>query len=56
MKGFWLKEKCFGLLWKVYDSIDIDYLWNVLYLYGQGGRLLSDVKSFYVKSRACIRV
>ena len=31
-------------------------MWNVLRLYGIGGRLLRGVKSFYVGSKACARV
>ncbi len=31
-------------------------LWTVLRLYGLGGRLLKGVKSFYVNSRACVRL
>ena len=38
---------------KAYDR---DAMWNVLRLYGIGGRLLQGVKSFYVGSKACIRV
>ena len=31
-------------------------MWNVLQLYGIGGRLLRGVKSLYVGSKACVRV
>ena len=31
-------------------------MWNVLRLYGIGGRLLLGVKSLYVASKACVRV
>ena len=31
-------------------------MWNVLRLYGIGGRLLQGVKSLYVGSKACVRV
>ena len=31
-------------------------MWNVLRLHGIGGRLLQGVKSFYVCSKACVRV
>ena len=34
----------------------IDAMWNVLRLYGIGGRLLRGVKSLYVGSKACVRV
>ena len=30
--------------------------WNVLRLYGLSSRLVRGVKSFYVNSRACVRV
>ena len=35
---------------------DRDVMWNVLRLYGIGGRLLQGVKSLYVGSKACVRV
>ena len=41
---------------KAYDNVDREGLWQVLRLYGIGGRLLNAVKSFYVESRACVRV
>ena len=41
---------------KAYDRVDRDAMWNVLRLYGIGGRLLRGVKSFYVSSKACVRV
>ena len=31
-------------------------MWNVLRLYGIGGRLLQGVKSLFVESKACVRV
>ncbi len=31
-------------------------LWTVLRLHGLDGRLLKRVKSFYVNSRACVRI
>ena len=36
--------------------VDRDAMWNVLRLYGTGGRLLREVKSLYVDSKACVRV
>ena len=36
--------------------VDRDAMWNVLRLYGIGGRLLRGVKSLYVGSKACVRV
>ena len=41
---------------KAYDRVDRDAMWNVLRLYGIGGRLLRGVKSLYVGSKACVRV
>lgn len=55
-------EKGKGIFWafmdleKAYDRIDRDALWVVLEGYGVGGKLLNGVKSFYVNSRACVRV
>ncbi len=43
-------------LGKAYDRIDREGLWTVLRLYRLGGRLLKTVRSFYVNSRACVRV
>ena len=41
---------------KAYDRVDREALWDVLQLYGVGGKLLRAVKSFYVGSKACVRV
>ena len=41
---------------KQYARVDRDAMWNVLRLYGIGGRLLRGVKSSYVGSKACVRV
>ena len=41
---------------KAYDRIDREDLWTVMRMYGIGGRLLEGVKSFYMNSRACVRV
>ena len=41
---------------KAYDRVDRDAMWNVLRLYGIGGRLLRGVKSLYVGSKAFVRV
>ena len=41
---------------KAYDRVDRDALWEVMRIYGVGGRLLRAVKSFYVDSKACVRV
>ena len=50
--SFW----AFMDLEKAYDRVDRGALWRMLSLYGIGGKLLSAVKSFYVDSRACVRV
>ena len=31
-------------------------MWDILRLYGVGGKLLRAVQSFYVTSRACVRI
>ena len=41
---------------KLYDRVDRDAMWNVLRLYGIGGRLLQGVKGLYVGSKACVTV
>ena len=41
---------------KGYGRVDRDAMWNVLRLYGIGGRLLRGVKILYVGSKACVRV
>ena len=41
---------------KAYDRVDREAMWNVLRLYGVGGKLLKAVKSLYVGSKACVRV
>ena len=42
---------------KAYDTIDCHGMWQMLLrVYGVGGKLLKAVKSFYVDSRACVRV
>ena len=41
---------------KAYDRVDRDAMWNVLRVYGIGGRLLRGVKSLYVGSKASVRV
>ena len=41
---------------KAYDRVDRNALWDVLVMYGVGGRLLRAVKSLYNDSRACVRV
>ena len=39
-----------------YDIIDQHGVWQMLRVYGVGGKLLKSVKSFYVDSTACVRV
>ena len=41
---------------KVHGRVDRDAVWNVLRLYGTGGRLLRGVRSLYVGSKTCVRV
>ena len=41
---------------KAYDRADREAMWNVLRLYGVGGKLLKAVKSSYVRNKACVRV
>ena len=41
---------------KAYDNIDRHGMWQMLRVYGVGGKLLKAVQSFYVDSRACVRV
>ena len=50
------------LLWDFMDlensyvRVDRDALWQVLRLYGVGGKLLKAVQSFYMDSRASVRI
>ena len=41
---------------KAYDRIDWGALWDVLRIYGVGGRLLNGVKAFYKDANASVRV
>ena len=41
---------------KAYDTIDRHGMWQMLRVYGVGRKLLKAVQSFYVDSRACVRV
>ena len=41
---------------KAYDRVDRDAMWNVLRLYGFGGKLLKDMKSIYTGSKASVRL
>ena len=49
---FWV----FMDLEKAYDTIDRQGMCQMLRVYGVGGKLLKAVQSFYVDSRACVRV
>ena len=44
------------ILKKTYDTIDRHGMWQMLTVYGVGGKLLKAVQSFYVDSRACVWV
>ncbi len=44
------------ILLRVYDRVDREALWNVLYIYGVGGQLLKGIQSFYREANACVRV
>ena len=44
------------LMEKAYDTIDRHGMWQMLRVYVVGGKLLKAVQSFYVDSRACVRV
>ena len=41
---------------KAYDTIDLQGMRQMLRVYGVGGKLLMAMQSFYVDSRACVRV
>ena len=41
---------------KAYDTIDRHGMWQMLRVYGVGGKLFKAVQSFYVESRARVRV
>ena len=41
---------------KAYDRVDWLALWEVLMIYGVGGKLLSAVKSFYEEASACVKI
>ena len=48
--------RAFMDLEKEYDTIDRQGLWQMLRVYGVGGKLLKAVQSFSVDCRACVRV
>ena len=41
---------------KAHVRVDRDALWQVLRLYGVGGKLLNAFQSFYVDSVACVKI
>ncbi len=41
---------------KAYDRVSWLALWDVLKIYGVGGKLLSAVKSFYEEASACVKI
>ncbi len=41
---------------KAYDRVDWLALWDVLKIYGVGGKLLSAIKSFYEKASVCVKI
>ncbi len=41
---------------KAYDRVNWLALWDVLKIYGVGGKLLSAVKSFYEEASACVKI
>ena len=41
---------------KAYDRVQRESLWEVLKIYGIGGKLLNAIKSFYRCSESCVRV
>ena len=48
---FW----AFMNLENAYDTIVRNGMWQILRVYGVGGKLMKAVQSFYVDSRACVR-
>ena len=41
---------------KAHDTINRHGIWQMLRVYGVGGKLLKVVQSFYIDGRACVRV
>ena len=56
------QANCKDIFWaftdleKAYDTIDRHGMWQMLRVYGVGEKLLKAVQSFYVHSRARVRV
>ena len=41
---------------KAYGRVNKEALWQVLWMYDVGGKLLNGIKSMYINSLACVRV
>ena len=41
---------------KAYDTFDRHGMWQMLRVYGVGGKIFEAVQIFYIDSRACVRV
>ena len=41
---------------KAYDRVDREAMWQVMRIYGIGGKVLRGIMSFYDEARACVRV
>ena len=41
---------------KAYDRVDRQAMWEVLMMYGVGGKILGAIKSMYEESMVCIRI
>ncbi len=41
---------------KAYDEVDWLALWEVLRIYGVGGKRLSAINSFYEETTACVKI
>ncbi len=41
---------------KAYDRVDWPALWDVLKIYGVGGKLLRAVNSFYEETSVCVKI
>ncbi len=41
---------------KAYDRVDWLALWEVLRIYGVGGKLLTAIKSFYEETSTCVKI
>ncbi len=43
-------------IWKKLITVDWLALWEVIRIYGAGGKLLSAIKSFYKAASACFKI